>query len=184
MAPLFQQTGRNRQDLEKETKQMVAVEIESVSTPCVVDWKQRPCVEWTGGTDGRGYGRKTVKGVRERTHRMAWEARRGPIPEGKCVLHRCDNRLCMNVAHLFLGTYSDNERDKVAKGRHRGQKRTCCPKGHPLVAGNLRRSELKRGRRACLSCGSKTRHEKLRLWRSRHVLLYRTRAKQAAAVGG
>lgn len=45
----------------------------------------------------------------------------GPIPARMLVLHSCDNPPCCNERHLFLGTYKDNEQDKIRKGR-----RTFC----------------------------------------------------------
>ncbi len=50
-------------------------------------------------------------------HRWAWVQAHGEIPAGMCVLHRCDNPPCINVAHLFLGTKSDNNVDRRTKGR-------------------------------------------------------------------
>ena len=50
-------------------------------------------------------------------HRMAWIIAYGSIPQGLCVLHRCDNPPCVRPDHLFLGTKGDNNRDCVAKGR-------------------------------------------------------------------
>lgn len=53
--------------------------------------------------------------------RVAWELVNGPIPDGLDVLHRCDNRACVNVERcLFLGTHVDNMADMKAKGRGRG----------------------------------------------------------------
>lgn len=79
--------------------------------------KTADCWLWCGAPGGEGYGCIRIAGHAVRAHRVAWELTNGPIPDGLWVLHRCDNRKCVNPAHLFLGTQSDNMRDMHNKGR-------------------------------------------------------------------
>jgi hypothetical protein len=83
------------------------------------------CWEWKGYKNQFGYGRAMIT-IRPKeiklmaVHRLAWErANIGrEIPKGMVIMHSCDNRACINPAHLSLGTYSENNRDCYARGRH------------------------------------------------------------------
>jgi hypothetical protein len=65
-----------------------------------------------------GYGLLSMgRGKNIVAHRFSWELHNGPIPDGRWVLHHCDNPPCVNPAHLFLGDNRANYLDSVAKGR-------------------------------------------------------------------
>lgn len=76
-----------------------------------------PCQLWQYSTGRRGYGKTTIDGRTVSAHRKAWIEAYGAIPDGLCVLHRCDNPPCFALDHLFLGTKGENADDKIAKGR-------------------------------------------------------------------
>ncbi len=84
--------------------------------------KEYECWNWCGAIVKGGYGIFGFNRKLMMTHRLSWILKNGEIPlgnsyHGVCVLHRCDNRKCVNPGHLFLGTHSDNMLDMYAKNR-------------------------------------------------------------------
>jgi hypothetical protein len=77
------------------------------------------CWNWNGAQDGHGYGHLNVRGKPIKAHRISYELNVGPIPEGLFILHSCDNRRCVNPAHLSVGDAADNSRDMAIKERSR-----------------------------------------------------------------
>lgn len=75
------------------------------------------CFVFSGSRDRKGYGNMTYKKKHLSSHRLMWIFLRGEIPHGMCVLHKCDNPICSNPDHLFLGTNQDNTDDMIRKGR-------------------------------------------------------------------
>ncbi len=80
------------------------------------------CWTWQGRREPKGYGRfnlVTEKVKFQLAHRVAYYLFNGKDPKELFVCHKCDNPICCNPHHFFLGTHEDNQRDKIAKNRQR-----------------------------------------------------------------
>lgn len=76
-----------------------------------------PCVNWEGCIQWNGYGKLRRNDKSLLAHRVAYANAYGEVPKGMWVLHKCDNRRCVNPYHLFLGTAKDNTQDMIKKCR-------------------------------------------------------------------
>lgn len=146
---------------------------------CHVDIKEaHQCWNWKGSTrseDGVPYGRFWVGGKHMSAHRYSWMMQYGDFPSGgdirgMCVCHTCDNPLCVNPAHLFIGTHTANMQDKISKGRCGQAAKTHCPKGHEYTKENT--YVTRRGGRQCRTCTRLREQER------------REKLKQQKSVGG
>jgi len=89
------------------------------------------CWEWKGNISSSGYGLLSYKGKNIGSHILSWILHNGEIENNLWVLHKCDNRKCVNPKHLFLGTRQDNMDDMVRKGRQKNGPNS------PQVSGGL-----------------------------------------------
>lgn len=87
------------------------------------------CLEWTAGTFQSGYGAFQHNNKTLKSHRVAYEIATGIYPGKMFVCHRCDNKKCVEIQHLFLGTALDNNADMISKGRYKQGHRRNQPKG-------------------------------------------------------
>lgn len=112
------------------------------------------CWLWTGGRHGKqGYGSFCVNGGYRKAHHIAYESFYGPLPKlgnastDRVVMHSCDNSMCVNPAHLLIGTKSQNTKDAIARsgGKQWADKRSPrpdCRKFDRSLARSMRQSGL------------------------------------------
>ena len=118
------------------------------------------CWEWTASRSGIGYGRYGYEGRTGYAHRYSYEIHTGPIPPDREIDHLCDNRGCVNPAHLTLATRQEN--------MHRSSRiaaqldRTHCRHGHEYDEANTYWAS---GARRCRACN----REAQRRWKVRHA---------------
>ena len=76
------------------------------------------CWPWQGTIFAVGYGAVGLQGKRHYAHRLAYELAHGvQLASDQQVRHSCDNRRCVNPAHLSIGTFYDNMQDAVERNR-------------------------------------------------------------------
>lgn len=69
------------------------------------------CHEWNAALHRDGYGKFYFRGKDVASHRASYILNVGEVPEGLMVLHKCDNRKCVNPNHLYIGTAKQNVKD-------------------------------------------------------------------------
>jgi hypothetical protein len=104
---------------------------------CVDKKGDDDCWFWQRPASSNGYGRIRVRetGKEESAHRVSWwmHNERQEIPKGMVVMHSCDNKLCVNPAHLSLGSAKDNTQDMIRKGRAKYVSFTGSKNGNALL---------------------------------------------------
>lgn len=120
--------------------------------------KDGDCLIWLGSILRRPSSVKSswkyphidFRSKRWRGNRLVYFLANDELPGGRLVLHRCGNSLCVNPAHLYLGTAKQNALDTLNHGHNVKRNKTHCPWGHPYSGKNLRLT--KHGHRGCRSC--------------------------------
>lgn len=121
-----------------------------------VDRRDGECWAWTGATKKYGRGWFGLKGTPVYAPRVSWAIANGCEPDG-LVLHSCDNANCVNPAHLRVGTFQENIRDRDERGRHWLHGITHCKHGHEFTPENTGINS--HGHRRCMAC-RKTEHKR------------------------
>jgi len=130
------------------------------------------CDEWEGWIcSSTGYGQLKIAGRKHGAHRIVMMQEVGHLEPNEFVCHSCDNRKCVNIDHLFVGSHTDNARDMCAKGRQHQQVKKKCPSGHPYDTENTAVLNRKGGGvyRKCRACD-----------RKRHMKAYYKKKEQSA----
>ena len=126
---------------------------------CVIPEPNTGCILWTGNVDKNGYGKIYAFRKYWRAHRLIYYFKYGPILKDSLVCHKCDTPSCVNIEHLFLGSFKENMQDKVLKGRLVNQwtRGNTCKRGHSFneqTTGFKKSTSTKNMVRYCKLCSN------------------------------
>lgn len=118
------------------------------------------CIEWTGSTMWKGYGRFWYRGRFVRAHRFSYELSSDAVPLLDHLCHNadesctggvtCRHRRCVNPFHLGPATSRENVLNSANTPACINSQKTACPSGHPYDATNT--LVRKNGQRECRAC--------------------------------
>lgn len=74
------------------------------------------CWQWLASKRGDGYGQYYFNHRNQGAHRVAYQLAVGPIPNGKHICHKCDNKECVNPTHFYVSTNKQNHIDAGQRG--------------------------------------------------------------------
>ncbi len=145
---------RKGQDINVKTSRELTVEERFLSK---INKINDGCWLWTGATRGSNgfmYGMFHLKNEIHSAHRFSWMLWKGKLAKTEerelCVCHKCDNPLCVNPEHLYIGTHKQNMQDKAVKSRYLDKMKKECKRGHEYTVKNTYIS--KQGLRHCREC--------------------------------
>ena len=121
--------------------------------PRVAKAGDHDCWLWTGPPQNGGYGYCYVNYKKLLAHRVSYALSKGS-PLDQMVCNACDTPLCVNPAHLWLGSSFDNARDARDKGRSRGMQLSHCLSGHEFTPANTYIRKNAKGIQTCRTCNA------------------------------